>query len=593
MPDVDSPNGVDPGRPPVDPRAGAVADRRDQWLHRAWQVSIVATLCCGLFHLINLVGPSRGGLGPVLITPFRATFIASWMLLIAGFLAGRRRPSLDASDALVAAVAVIFLTRGIFTPETLVTTLNWIVTGAGIFFLVKHGVRSQRDIRLVTVTLAVAAVVIAISGTVEYIAKQNPLFDSIQVDVIGADTRIEASSQFYRVRSLIGHPGFVGAIMVGTAPLVTLVFWRRRLLLASSLTAIGASLFFTFSRGSWLIAILLLIPILAYGGRFWLRRNFKWLAPLALIPLVIVTVDYTRREEISATLGRVPRESGLSWTAGNDGPFMVASGEADGINPLNKFLYFYVADDFASSPPDSATLIIHYFDKGFGAIHVDYDSRNGTDGNADGGYKSSGSFNKSNSQQWTSAAFSLDQPLFDGGMNSGADFRIVDDDSMFVIDEVVLLKGKMKLLQVVSLQWESRSGSISTRADLYPLAWSVFIENPLGLGLFNSPGTNHHAVDSLPLTWMMEFGWLAVPLLALLLLGVAREGIQAFRAKTGPAVVMFLCLLLLLLHGGHLMILYDKPSLTLFSAIGALYVLVRPWKKRGATINLSNSDLML
>ncbi|MBE3066643.1 MAG: hypothetical protein IMZ73_04300, partial [Chloroflexi bacterium] len=109
----------------------------------------------------------------------------------------------------------------------------------------------------------------------------------------------------------------------------------------------------------------------------------------------------------------------------------------------------------------------------------------------------------------------------------------------------------------------------------------------------NSPGTNHHAVDSLPLTWMMEFGWLAVPLLALLLLGVTREGIQAFRAKTGPAVVMYLCLVLLLLHGGHLMILYDKPSLTLFSAIGALYVLVRPWKKRGATINLSNSDLML
>ncbi|MHB1389994.1 MAG: hypothetical protein ACYCXF_02010 [Thermoleophilia bacterium] len=592
MPDVDSPNGVEPGPPPADPSVRLPWGIIDHRLHRAWQVGIVVTLCSGLFHLINLVGPSRGGLGPALVTPFRAAFIASWILLGAGFLAGRRRPRLDGSDALVAVLALVFLARGVFTPETLGTTLNWIVTGAGIFFLIKHGVRDKRDIRLLTVTIALAAVFIAACGLVEYVAKQNPLFDSIQIDAIGTDMRVEASSQYYRVRSLIGHPGFVGAILIGSTPLVCLVLWRRRLLLALSMLVLAIATFLTFSRGSWLIVVVFLVPILAYGGRFWLRRNFRWLVPVALILMALLVLDYTRREEVSTVLGRRPVETGLFWTTGNDGPYEVASGEADGVMPINKYLYFYVADGFFESRPESATVIVHYFDKGFGAIHVDYVS---WDGPSNDGVtlKQSGYINKNNLHQWTSAAFSLQHPRFAGLMNSGADFRVVDDDSLSVFDSVVLLKGKMKLLQVVAEQWRSRAGSFSTRVDLYPLAWGVFKDNPLGVGLYNSPGTDHHAVDSLPLTWMMEFGWLSVPLLALLLLVVAREGIHAFKAKTGPAVVMFLGLLLLLLHGVHLMILYDKPSLTLFSAIGAIYALVRPWRRGGAVVNLSNSDLML
>ncbi|MHB8923500.1 MAG: hypothetical protein ACYC51_08930, partial [Thermoleophilia bacterium] len=377
------------------------------------------------------------------------------------------------------------------------------------------------------------------------------------------------------------------------APLVALVFWRRRLLLALSSVAVATAVFLTFSRGSWLIASMFLAPILAYWARFWLRRNLKWLAPVALIPLVLVVLDYSRREEVSTVLGRQPVETGLFWTTGNDGPYIVASGEADGVTPVNKFLYFYVEDGFFGLRPESATVIIHYFDKGYGAIHIDYDSWDDSPADDGGTVRRSGYINKNNKHQWTSAAFLLERPAFAGRMHSGADFRIVDDDSVLVIDEVVVLKGKMKLLQVVAEQWQSRAGSFSTRVDLYPLAWSVFKDNPLGVGLYNSPGTDHHAVDSLPLTWMMEFGWLSVPLLALLLLVMVREGVWAFKARTGPAVVMYLCLLLLLLHGGHLMILYDKPSLTLFSAIAAMYVLVRPWRSGGAAVNLSNSDLML
>lgn len=578
-------------------KTGEVRRSAESWkglakgLHRAWQVAIVVTICAGLFHLINLVAPGRAGLGPALVTPFRAAFAASWIFLVLELIAGRRRPRLDLTDWLVAGLAVLFLLKGILTPETFGIAFNWTVTGAGVFYLVKHGVRDERDLRLVIITTSLAVVVIGVAGVLEYLVKSNPLFDAIQVDIVGTDTRVEASEQFYRTRSLLGHPGFVGAALVAGTPLVMLVFWRRRLLMAALLAPVGAGLFLTFSRGSWLLAALFLTPVLAYRGRFWLKRNAKWLAPILIILVALIAIDYLKREEVSARLGRNPAADGLTWTLGSDGPFTVAGGETGGVTPDNHYLYFDVDDGFFRNESGSVTIIIHYLDRGMGAVHVDYDSWQ-EGGVYDGAYALSGVINKSNTDHRTSAAFFLPDPRFDGRQNGAADFRIVDDDNLIIIDEVKLQKGKLKLPSVIVQQWRSRSGSLNTRADFFPHAWSVLKENPLGVGPFNSPGTNHHAVDSLPLTWIMEFGWPALLLLGLILVAAVREGLYAFKAKRGPAVVLYLSLVLLVLHGGHLMILYDKPSLVLFGVVGAVYALIRPWR-RGGTLLEVRKGLMI
>jgi hypothetical protein len=561
-------------------------------LHQAWRVSIVITIAMGIFHLVNLIGGSRAGFGPTLITFFRVSFTISWLLLVAEWVAIHRLPRLDRADAVVALLALVFVVRGAFTPETFVTTLNWIITGAGVFYLIRFGTRNARDVRLVLVAMVGAALVIAFSGLFEYAFKMNPLFDSIQIDVIGVDTRIAASDQFYRIRSLVGHPSFVGAILLGSMPLTLLVFWRRRWLLAGSMALLAAGLFLTFSRGSWIIGTLVLLPIIIFRARDWLRRNLKWVAPLAILPVAIVAFDYLNRDEVSAQFGKEVKEKGLHWIRG-DGPVVKTSGEADGIQPYERFVYFDVGDDFYyGGNQGPVTLVIHYFDRGTGAISIEYDSTE-ADGGSDGGiYTPTTSINKTDSRTWTTAAFYIQDPRFGNRQNSAADFRIVDDDSSMTLGEVIVQKGRLKLPGVVAQQWQSRAASLSTRASLYPFAWEVLKENPLGVGLFNTPGTNNHAVDSLPLTWIMEFGWPGFLLILGLFLLVAWECRMAWKEPRAPAVVLLISIVVILLHGSHLMILYDKPSLVLTAAIAAIYANIRPWRRGGAVIGLSNRDCM-
>ncbi|MFA5808946.1 MAG: hypothetical protein WC935_01235 [Thermoleophilia bacterium] len=562
-------------------------------LHQLWRASVVVVIFTGLLHLLNLVGFGRLEAGPILLTPFRVSFFTSWLLLLYGLVSERRFPRLDRADLLVAVLVVAFLLRGLFAPETLGLTINWLLTGAGVFLLIKHGIRDASDVRLVLVAIVGATLVLSLYGMVEYLFKTNPLFDSIQIDVIGMDMRVAASSQFYRIRSLIAHPGFVGAIVLGAMPLTVLIFWQRRALMFVSLVLLGLTLFFTFSRGSWFIGVLVLVPPFFIRARYWARHHLRWIIPLTLVPLMLLVFDYWGRDELWAELGSQIRDNGLHWIKGNDGPVVVTSGQAYGVQPYNKFIYFDVDDSFYRGNQGPVTVTVHFFDKGAGAVRVDYDGMDDSVGKENGAYTATPSINKTNSQEWTTAAFYLEQPRFEGRQNQAADFRIVDDDSIFTVDRVTITKGRLKLPSVVVQQWLSRSTSFDNRISLYPFAWEVLKEYPLGVGLHNTPESDHHAADSLPLTWMMEFGWPGLILLGGLLLVFAYEGIRAWRDPRGPAVVLLFSLVIILMHGGHLMILYDKPSLVMTAALAGVYAQIRPWRRGGAIVEVSNKSCMV
>ena len=563
-------------------------------LHRALLVSIAITLVTGILHLFNLVDIGRSGFGPALITFFRASFVISLTLLAAGFAAGRRWPRLDRFDIAILAVSLVFMIRGAFTPETFASTINLVVTGAGVFFLVRFGTRTASDIRILLIALVGAALAISIYGLFEYAFASNPLFDSIQIDAIGIDTRVDASQQIYRVRSLVGHPGFVGAILLGSAPLALLLLWRRRWWAEVALLLMAACLFFTFSRGSWIIGGLVLLPIFAYAERQHIRRNIKWLLLLILLPIAIIAFDYFDREEVSAGFGEAPFEQGLSRTAASDGPVMDIRGDASGIQPTNQYIYFDIADNFYyGGEGGPVTVIVNYNDRGLGAIRLEYDSSDPGASEQEGAYVPTASINKLDTHEWTSCAFYLNNPRFEGRQNAKSDFRVVDTDSQMILGKVTVQKGRLKLPSLVTQQWMSRPNSVGNRAGFVTLTWDVLRDNPLGVGLFNSPGTDHHAIDSLPLTWMIEFGWPGLILLAVLLGAVVRECWLAWREPGTPAAVLLLSLLVMLMHGGHLMILYDKPSLVLMAAVTALYVNIRPWRHGGAAIAVVNEDCMI
>lgn len=559
--------------------------------HLAWQVGVALTICAGIFHLLNLVEAGRWTLGPVLLTPFRVAFFLTWFFLAADFLINRRRLRIDGADALVAAVAALFLLRGLFVAETFGIAANWVFTGAGVFFLVKLGIQTRKDACLIIFTIVGAVLAVCIFGLLEYALKQNPLFDAIQVAAIGDDVRIEASDQFYRVRSLIGHPGYAGAILLISAPLAVLVFRQRRLLLAASLLLMSAAIILTFSRGTWILAVVVVLPLLLYYGRGWFKRNLKWLAPLLAVIVAVIVFDYWNREEVSLSMQDNMKSDGLRLVDGLDGPYEHV--DDNGVHPLNSYLYFDVEDDFNQGDDSPVTVVIHFFDAGKGGLKIEYDSRDKVEGDGAGEteeiYKPSAWITKNDTKQWTSAAFYLEDPAF-RGRQRGADFRIVDNESLITVGYVSIQKGRLKLPSVIAEHWISRWGSFATRLDFFPFTWNRLREHPLGVGLFNTPGTGHHAIDSLPLTWMIEFGWPGM----LLLVGIAwlaiSEGIRVYRSRRGPLTMLYLALILVLLHGAHLMIIYDKPSLVLTAAIAAVYAAARPWGAGGPAIDLRAGD---
>ncbi len=557
-------------------------------IHWAWRVAVIITICTGLFHLINLVDAGRVELGPVLVTPFRLAFMLSWLLLMADYGVNHRLPHVDYADVLVASLAALFLMRGIFVAETFGIAVNWVLTGAGVFFLIKHGMRDRFDACLVLWTIVAAVLVICLFGLLEYMAKSNPLFASIQVQAIGADIRIGASDQFYRIRSLVGHPGFAAAIPLACIPLIAMVLWRRRLLMTAALLLAAATIFLTFSRGSWLLAALVLLPLGAYLGRFWLRNNLKWLALAALLLAMLAAVSavgYWQRQEVSDRLSEANGEAGLRPVQVRDGGYSAVEGE--GVRPEGSYLYFDIDDGFYHGGDGAVTLVLYYLDDGYGRVRIEYVPAEGTDNGEM--YRSSAAVDKTGTGRWTTAAFYLEDARFQGGLN-GADFRVVDEDGQAVFSKVTLRKGRLSLPEVVAQQWLSRRGSLATRLEFFSFTWNLVREHPLGVGLFNTPGTGHHAIDSLPLTWVIEFGWPGLLLLAALAALVLREGVLAGRNPWGPPAVVFLSLLILLLHGAFLMILYDKPSLIMAASLGAVYASVRPWGKGGAAIELDGWD---
>ncbi len=580
--------------------AGESSDRSRNAVHLAWQVGIVITVCAGLFHLINLVDAGRWELGPLLLTPFRTAFIATWLLLPADYLLNRRRLRLDYADVIVALLAAVFLLRGMFVAETFGIAVNWVLTGAGMFFLVKHGTQGRRDICLLMYTITVAVLVICLFGLVEYVAKSNPFFESIQVTAIGADTRIAASEQFYRIRSLVGHPGFLSAVLLIAAPVAAMVFRRRPWLLAAVMLLMAIVIFLTFSRGSWLLAALVIIPALIYSGRRWLRRNLRWIGLAVLIMAAVLVLDYWSRDAVELDLAEPAPGRGLRLLDEPEAPYETMEGE--GVRPLANRLFFQVQDDSISEDGSAVTVVVRYLDAGRGQLRIEYSPASvdagspvsGEDrGTEDRGTvvweRSTPPIDKTDTQMWTIGAFYIEEPGFTADP-AAADFSLYDGDNLTRVSRVEVQKGKLKWPDVVAQQWITRKGSLVTRMGFFPFTRDLLRQHPLGVGLFNTPGTDHHAIDSLPLTWMIEFGWPGLLLIAGLIWLLVSEGIKVLHHPRGLPAAVYLSLLVMALHGLHLMIIYDKPSLVLSATLAAVYADIRPWRRGGPVAAVRERD---
>lgn len=110
-------------------------------------------------------------------------------------------------------------------------------------------------------------------------------------------------------------------------------------------------------------------------------------------------------------------------------PFLQGAPDGDHIRTERalgsewQFIYFAISDEFMKEPGAPVEVEIEYLDKGTDMVGLDYDS---TDPSApiNGAFKSAPGIKKTNTGQWKTAVFRLDDAKFANREHMGSDFRI-------------------------------------------------------------------------------------------------------------------------------------------------------------------------
>jgi hypothetical protein len=105
------------------------------------------------------------------------------------------------------------------------------------------------------------------------------------------------------------------------------------------------------------------------------------------------------------------------------------------------FMYFQVDNGFYFNQPQPVSLSVTYFDEGYEAVSLDYDTAQcGSAFDAGKMYRGIDLVQRSNSLTWKTVTMEIFNATFAGNQNWGADFRLVTGKSPLTISEVKIIK---------------------------------------------------------------------------------------------------------------------------------------------------------
>lgn len=194
-------------------------------------------------------------------------FVAVGVLVYAYILRNELIPGL--LDISVFLYGGYLLVRNINGTSSLVLG-KYIVFGLGLYYLTTLlASRRENLLRVLTYTLLVLMTATALYGLLEYAVQDNFIYRDFIVDVVRDPT-----VGLHRIGSTIAHPVPYGAFLLQSLPFAILIWimatdkWERAAGMAATLLAVLA-LFFTFSKGSWIVALILAGAALLFyrGGR--------------------------------------------------------------------------------------------------------------------------------------------------------------------------------------------------------------------------------------------------------------------------------------------------------------------------------------
>ena len=145
--------------------------------------------------------------------------------------------------------------------------------------------------------------------------------------------------------------------------------------------------------------------------------------------------------DTSLIVGRPGTDEGLMPVSAGDGEFKIVEHEGTPCWLVPKHTpphYFYLSKDkgFRLQPHTSLEIELEYLDVGTGVIVLEYDSSD-VQAAVGGAYKTHpNTVHRTNTAQWRSARFQVNDALFAGRQNAGADFRFYNGGDDLLIRAV-------------------------------------------------------------------------------------------------------------------------------------------------------------
>lgn len=260
-------------------------------LEKCNRLDCAALLLVSLILVISVLFPENfiSGL-PFLATRngFPLTLFLPIMVAVMTLYILRRREyiHIDMVGGLVLLFFAYTLARNISGPEYL-AAIKYFVYGIGLFYLTAI-LSTQKEVLLNAIVYVIAALVLltAAYGMLEYGIQKNIVYFDYIIQTV-PDPRIG----LHRVGSTLAHPVAYGAFLIQGLPFFLIVWmklrarvislWSLALFNVAVLLAVMA-LFFTYSKGSWIVAVLLVI-CLFLTLRTSITRNM-------ILPAIIVVV---------------------------------------------------------------------------------------------------------------------------------------------------------------------------------------------------------------------------------------------------------------------------------------------------------------
>lgn len=255
----------------------------------------------------------------------------------------RRKLHLGTIDlALLANVCFVTVTGLLFA--TSASNMGLVLALAGYTVLLYYGVAvvAQNPVAVKTIfyTLAMLGVIIASYAIVEHFVGKNIIYGGITAEKVPIKAE---SAPYHRSSSSLGNPPALGLFMVQVVPFLLFFFVRasarlKQVLWGAAVMMTLAALLFTFSKGSWIAALVVLVFAL-----FFLARQRRQISSRLKISLIVVfvsclaamaTVGLSAYRDLSYNVVSQQRQMesfGLRWIQWSHSPASIAAHPLIGV----------------------------------------------------------------------------------------------------------------------------------------------------------------------------------------------------------------------------------------------------------------------